>query len=82
MNDVDSLKVLDILIDFFEAGNSLTDSAAKLILKEDGEYEDYWSRVIKQFGSSVDWTGIRAPEAEFLSLQLRLIKEQLESKVE
>ncbi|WP_419176164.1 hypothetical protein [Desulfosediminicola sp.] len=74
------LKVLDMLISFFETGNTVTDSAAKAIFMEDGEYDEYWQGVVDEFRQSVDWTGVRAPESEFLSFCLRNLRDKIDNQ--
>ncbi len=64
-------RVLNTLIDYFEAGNPESDAAAKAILVADSEYEDYWRPEIEKFQCGVEWTGLRGPEAELLSGRLR-----------
>ena len=46
----DSLRVLETLIDFFEAGNKQTDAVAKEILESDIEYKTKWAAEIERFG--------------------------------
>ncbi len=64
-------QALTTLIDFFEAGNSESDAAAKKVLVVDLNYEDFWRPEIERFRQSVDWTGLRGPEAELLANRLR-----------
>lgn len=64
-------QALTALIDYFEAGNSESDAAAKAILSADSSYDDYWQPKIERFRKSVDWTGLRGPEAELLANLLR-----------
>lgn len=80
MKTTDLQKVLDMLIGFFETGNTITDSAAKAIFMEDGEYDAYWQGVIDEFRQSLDWTGVRAPESEYLSLCLRSLRDRIDSQ--
>jgi hypothetical protein len=64
-------QVLATLIDYFEAGNSESDAAAKAVLIADSNYDDYWQPEIERFRKSADWTGLRGPEAELLASRLR-----------
>jgi len=80
MNTSDPEKVLDLLIEYFETGNAATDAAAKAIFTEDGEYDDHWREVLDEFRQGIDWTGVRGPEAEFLALSLKSLRERLSDK--
>jgi hypothetical protein len=64
-------QALNILIDYFEAGNSESDAVAKAILVSDSKYNEYWHPAIERFRISVEWTGLRGPEAEMLANRLR-----------
>ncbi len=64
-------QALTTLIDYFEAGNSESDTAAKAVLIADSSYDDYWQPEIEKFRKSADWTGLRGPEAELLASRLR-----------
>ena len=70
-------RVLVTLIDYFEAGNPESDAAAKAVLVADGEYEEYWRPEIEKFQHSLEWTGLRGPEAELLADRLRRAVELL-----
>ena len=70
-------RVLNTMIDYFEAGNPESDAAAKAILAADGEYEEYWQAEIEKFRRSVEWTGLRGPEAEILAGRLRQVAEMV-----
>jgi hypothetical protein len=59
-------RTLTTLIDFFETGNNESDAAAKAVLTSAGNYDEYWSPEIEKFQKSIDWTGLRGPEAEIL----------------
>lgn len=76
MKASDPEKVLEMLINYFETGNAATDSAAKAIFLEDGEYDDYWRGALEEFRQSIDWTGVRGPESEFLALCLRSLRDR------
>jgi hypothetical protein len=65
-------RVLTALIDYFEAGNDESDAAAKAVLVADSEYREYWGPEIERFQKSIEWTGLRGPEAEMLAGRLRL----------
>lgn len=68
MKDSEVQQALQTLITFFESGTKEADEMAKIILLSEA---DYWQEVIERFQASIDWTGIRAPEAELLVLALR-----------
>ena len=73
-----ALHVLQMLIEYFEAGNKETDAAAKAIIEWDCDYSEYWEEKMSQHRRSGDWTGIRSPEAELMALALRDIQTLLE----
>lgn len=73
-------RLLDALITFFETGIAETDAAAKAILQADADYHEYWQVEIEHFQKSVEWTGIRSPEAELLAAGLEDIRRYLEDK--
>lgn len=64
-------RVLATLIDYFEAGNRESDAAAKAVFAADSEFDGYWRAEIERFQQSVEWTGLRGPEAEILAVRLR-----------
>lgn len=64
-------RVLATLIDYLEAGNRESDAAAKAVFAADSEFNDYWRAEIERFQRSVEWTGLRGPEAEILAVRLR-----------
>ena len=64
-------RALATLIDFFETGNNESDAAAKAVLVSDSNYDEYWCHEVEKFRKSVDWTGLRGPEAEILVSRLR-----------
>lgn len=67
---------LTALIEYFEAGNPDSDAAAKAVLAADGDQE-YWRAEIEEFRQSVEWTGLRGPEAEILASRLRQAEQLL-----
>lgn len=75
----DSLRVLETLIDFFEAGNKQTDAVAKEILESDIEYKTKWAAEIERFKNSSGWTGLRSPEAELVAMALRSLLQKFKS---
>lgn len=79
MDQTYSLRLLQTLIDYFEAGNQQTDAVAKAILENDFEYKTKWEDEIKRFRNSTDWTGLRSPEAEILAAALRFLLQLLEN---
>lgn len=73
MEKVDSLHLLQTMIDYFETGNQQTDAVAKAILESDIAYNEKWEAEIRRFRNSTAWTGIRSPEAEILTAALRFL---------
>jgi hypothetical protein len=71
MDNMEIQRVLATLIDYFEAGNRESDAAAKAVLAADSEYDQYWRMEIERFKRSVEWSGLRGPEAEILAIGLR-----------
>jgi len=71
MNDSEVQQALQTMITYFESGTRESDEAAKTILLSDA---DYWQEKIEDFQASVEWTGLRAPEAEVLALALRTLR--------
>lgn len=69
-----SEKALQALIDFFEAGNNESDTAAKSILDADYANKDYWRQEILHLRMGTLWSGLRAPEAELLVMALHELK--------
>lgn len=74
MKNNDSDKVLQLLIEYFETGNTQTDAVAKIILQSSSEYKEYWSEKLDQFQNGIEWTGIRTVEAEILTTALRQLQ--------
>ena len=72
-----SLRLLQTMIDFFEAGNRQTDTAAKAIIESDFEYSEKWQQEIERLREGKEWTGLRAPEAEIVAQALRSVQEML-----
>ena len=71
MDIMETQRVLATLIDYFEAGNRESDAAAKAVLAADSEFDEYWRAEIERFQRSVEWSGLRGPEAEILAARLR-----------
>lgn len=78
MGKITAQHVLQLLIEYFAAGNKETDAAAKAIIEWDSEYSDIWQGEMKLYREGTDWTGIRAVEAEMLAAALQKIKTRLE----
>lgn len=78
MESRDALRLLQTMIDYFEAGNRETDAAAKAIIESDIEYGENWQRQIKGLRQGVAWTGLRSPEAELVAAALHSIQQMLE----
>ena len=77
MEKISPEHVLQLLIEYFEAGNKQTDAAAKDIIETDFEYEEIWQAEMKRFMKGGGWTRIRAPQAEMLAGALQQIKTRL-----
>ena len=77
MDTFQARRLLQVMIEYFETGNQATDSVAKMILSSDFEYSDFWQQEMKDLKSGVEWTGIRAVEAEILVAGLRYIDKML-----
>ena len=77
MNKLESIQLLQTMIDFFETGNQQTDAVAKTILESDVEYKTKWEAKIKGFRNGTEWTGLRSPEAEYLAAALHSIQQML-----
>jgi len=73
-------RLLQVMIEYFETGNKTTDSVAKSILESDFEYSDFWQEEVKNLKSGVDWSGVRAVEADILAAGLRCIQTMLENR--
>lgn len=69
-------RLLQTLIDYFEAGNKESDQMAKTIIEWDSEYLSEWREEIKRLRETGDWTGLRAPEADIIAAALRVIQQQ------
>ncbi len=71
MDQIDTGRVIELLIEYFEAGNRETDTLAKMILQSSSDYKTYWQEEIQRIHSGIDWTGIRAVEADILIYALQ-----------
>ncbi|MCK9294510.1 MAG: hypothetical protein M0P70_05455 [Desulfobulbaceae bacterium] len=78
MEKITAHHVLQLLIEYFAAGNKETDAAAKAIIEWDSEYRAIWQGEMQRYREGTDWTGIRAVEAEMLAAALQEIKTRLE----
>lgn len=65
------------MIDYFEAGNQETDNAAKAIIASDIGFRAKWEAEIQRLLAGVEWTGLRAPEAEIIAAALHRLQRQL-----
>ena len=79
MDRTAALYLLQAMIDYFEAGNKQTDSAAKAIIESDFDYLDNWQAEIRRLKAEGEWSGVRAPEADIVARSLHTIQELLES---
>lgn len=80
MDRTKAFQLLQIMIDFFEAGNKQADAMAKEIIESDFDSLDQWRAAIKRLKDDGEWTGLRAPEADIVVEALRLIQEQTDEK--
>ena len=78
MDRTAAIHLLQVMIDYFEAGNQHTDAAAKAIIESDFEYPENWQAEIRRCKAEGEWTGLRAPEAEILASALGSIQKMLE----
>lgn len=72
-----ALRLLQAMIDYFEAGNEETDRAARAIIESDVPSLQDWRVEIDRRREEGEWTGLRGPEAELIAAALRLIRQQL-----
>jgi hypothetical protein len=77
MEKTEALHLLQTMIDYFEAGNQETDAAAKAILESDFDRRDHWREEIDRLHHGMEWTGLRAPEAEIVGRVLRYLQQLL-----
>lgn len=77
MDERTARHLLQQMIDYFEAGNQESDGAAKAILASDSQYRAQWQREITELLAGVDWTGLRAPEADIVAAALRCLQRLL-----
>lgn len=68
-----SKRLVQAMIDYFEAGNKETDRAAKNIIEWDAENLAEWRAEMKHLQEAGEWTGLRAPEADIIAAALRLL---------
>ena len=76
MDQINSEELIELLIEYFETGNRETDTVAKMILQSSSEYTTYWQREISRIQTGIEWTGIRAVEADILINALRELIER------
>jgi hypothetical protein len=58
MEKTEALRLLQSMIDYFEAGNQETDAAAKDILESDIDYRDHWRQAGEELRQGTEWTGL------------------------
>jgi hypothetical protein len=80
MDTINARHLLHVMIEYFETGNKITDGAAKSILASDFEYSDFWQQVIQNLKNGVEWSGIRAVEADIMVSALRHIDMLLDDR--
>ena len=71
MDQIDTQQVIELLIDYFGTGNKETDAVAKLILQSSPDYTSTWQNDIQRIQKGIDWTGIRAVEADIILFALQ-----------
>ena len=76
MDRTTAIHLLQVMIDYFEAGNQHTDAVAKSIIESDFEYLENW-QVIRRSKAEAEWNGLRAPEAEILASALSTVQKLL-----
>ncbi len=76
MDQIDTKRVIELLIEYFETGNKETDTVAKLILQSSPDYRTHWQEEVQRIQSGIDWTGIRAVEADILVSALQQLQEK------
>lgn len=67
-------RILQTMIDYFEAGNRESDQMAKTILEWDSEFLPDWQEEIKRRRETGEWSGLRGPEADIIADALRSIQ--------
>lgn len=77
METHEALRLLQAMIDYFEAGNQDADAAAKEIIASDFTNSDHWQARIDRLVHGVEWSGLRAPEAELVATGLRTLQRLL-----
>lgn len=77
MDMTTAIHLLQVMIDYFEAGNQHTDAVAKSIIESDFEYLENWQAEIRRCKAEAEWTGLRAPEAEILASALSTVQKLL-----
>jgi len=77
MDRTTAIHLLQVMIDYFEAGNQHTDTVAKSIIESDFEYLENWQAEIRRCKAEAEWTGLRAPEAEILASALSTVQKLL-----
>ena len=77
MDSTTATHLLQVMIEYFEAGNQQTDAVAKSIIESDFEYLENWQAEIRRCKAEGEWTGLRAPEAEILASALGTVQKLL-----
>lgn len=77
MDRAAAIHLLQVMIEYFEAGNQHTDAVAKSIIESDFEYLENWQAEITRCKAEGGWTGLRAPEAEVLASALGTVQKLL-----
>lgn len=72
-----ALQLLQTMIDYLEAGNQESDRYARSIMEWDSDNIAFWRKELERLRDEGEWTGLRAPEAEFLAAALRFLQQQL-----
>lgn len=81
MDDKSAFNLLQTLVEYFETGSNESDRAAKTIIEWDFELLADRQSEIQNLRDAGEWSGLRAPEADFIASGLRLIQEHLRGKI-
>jgi hypothetical protein len=73
MDNISAQRLVQTMIDYFEAGTKETDRAAKNIIEWDAENLAEWRAEMEQLREAGEWSGVRSQEADIISAALRLL---------
>ena len=77
MDTINTYRLLETMIHYFESGFKESDTSAKAIIEWDFDHLEDWQKEIKRLQNEGNWTGLRAPEAEMIAGILRNIQREL-----